>query len=329
MPLLATLLPVAVSTQRAQVMKPILLVLISLRDDSYASVAASFDILYAPTPEQRKQIIASHGGSIRAVLTNGTTGLTADEIDQLPDLEFVSALGAGYENIAVDYARARDIVLVNGAGTNDDCVADHAFALLLAAVRDIAQRDRATRDGIWRDKLPLRPNVSGKRLGVLGLGNIGLKVARRAAGFDIETGYHNRKPREGLALRYFDSVAALAEWSDFLVIATPGGAGTHHLVDRAVLDALGPHGFLVNVSRGSVVDTAALAAALEAGTLGGAGLDVYEGEPHPPQALLHLKNVVLTPHVAGSSPEAVGASVQNFLANAQRHFAGEAVLTPI
>ncbi|MFM0290460.1 2-hydroxyacid dehydrogenase [Paraburkholderia megapolitana] len=310
-------------------MKPSLLVLISLRDDSYASVAASFDILYAPTPEQRTQIIASHGASIRAVLTNGTTGLTADEIDRLPDLEFVSALGAGYENIAVDYARARNIVLVNGAGTNDDCVADHAFALLLAAVRDIAQRDRATRDGVWRDKLPLRPNVSGKRLGVLGLGNIGLKVARRAAGFDIETGYHNRKPREGSALRYFDSVVALAEWSDFLVIATPGGAGTHHLVDRAVLDALGPLGFLVNVSRGSVVDTAALAAALEAGTLGGAGLDVYEGEPHLPQALVHLKNIVLTPHVAGSSPEAIGASVQNFLVNAQRHFAGEAVLTPI
>ncbi|PCE21977.1 hydroxyacid dehydrogenase [Paraburkholderia acidicola] len=310
-------------------MKPSLLVLISLRDDSYASVAASFDILYAPTPEQRTQIIASHGASIRAVLTNGTTGLTADEIDQLPDLEFISALGAGYENIAVDYARARDIVLVNGAGTNDDCVADHAFALLLAAVRDIAQRDRATRDGVWRDKLPLRPNVSGKRLGVLGLGNIGLKVARRAAGFDIETGYHNRKPREGSPLRYFDSVVALAEWSDFLVIATPGGAGTHHLVDRAVLDALGPHGFLVNVSRGSVVDTAALAAALEAGTLGGAGLDVYEGEPHLPPALVHLKNIVLTPHVAGSSPEAIDASVQNFLVNAQRHFAGEAVLTPI
>ena len=310
-------------------MKPSLLVLISLRDDSYASVAASFDILYAPTPEQRTQIIAAHGATIRAVLTNGTTGLTADEIDRLPDLEFVSALGAGYENIAVDYARARDIVLVNGAGTNDDCVADHAFALLLAAVRDIAQRDRATRDGVWRDKLPLRPNVSGKRLGVLGLGNIGLKVARRAAGFDIETGYHNRKPREGSVLRYFESVVALAEWSDFLVIATPGGAGTHHLVDRAVLDALGPQGFLVNVSRGSVVDTAALAAALEAGTLGGAGLDVYEGEPHLPQALVHLKNIVLTPHVAGSSPEAIGASMQNFLANAQRHFAGEAVLTPI
>ncbi|WP_133645310.1 2-hydroxyacid dehydrogenase [Paraburkholderia flava] len=311
-------------------MKPTLLVLIPLNEDSYASVDAAYDIRYAPTPEQRAQAFdASNGASVRAVLTNGTTGLKADEIDRLPALEFVSALGAGYENIAVDHAKARGIVVANGAGTNDDCVADHAFALLLAVVRDIPQRDRATREGIWRDKLPLRPNVSGKRLGVVGLGNIGMKVARRAAGFDIETGYHNRKPREGSPLRYFDNVRDLAAWSDFLVIATPGGAGTQHLIDRAVLDALGPQGFLVNVSRGSVVDTAALAAALEAGTLGGAGLDVYEGEPHPPQLLVHLKNVVLTPHVGGTSPEAIGASVGHFLANAQRHFAGEPVLTPI
>ncbi len=131
------------------------------------------------------------------------------------------------------------------------------------------------------------------------------------------------------SLRYFDSVQGLAQWCDFLVVATPGGAGTHHLIDAKVLEALGPNGFVVNVSRGSVVDTAALAQALTAGTIAGAGLDVYEGEPHPPGALLKLRNVVLTPHVGGRSPEAIAASVDNFLANAKRHFAGEAVLTPI
>lgn len=309
--------------------KPSLLILIPLADDSRAHVGASFDIIYAPTAAQRADAIGTHGDAIRAVLTNGTTGLTAAEIDQLRHVEFVSALGAGYENIAIDHARARGIVLCNGAGTNDDCVADHTLALLLAVVRDIAQRDRATRDGVWRDALPMRPTVSGKRLGIVGFGNIGGKVARRAAGFDIETGYHNRKPREGAAIRYFDSVAGLAQWCDYLVVATPGGAATHHLIDRAVLEALGPQGFLVNVSRGSVVDTAALADALTNGTIAGAGLDVYEGEPQPPQALLHLKNVVLTPHVAGTSPEALAASVQNFIDNATRHFAGEQVLTPI
>jgi len=310
-------------------MKPSLLVLIPLSDASRASVEAAFDVVYAPEPAQREAALAMHGAAIRAVLTNGTTGLAAAEIDRMPRLELLSALGAGYENLAVDHARSRGIVLVNGAGTNDHCVADHAFALLLAVVRDIPQLDRATREGVWRDHLPLHPNVSNKRLGIVGLGHIGAKIARRAAGFDMEVGYHNRKPREDSPLRYFDNVAALAQWSDFLVVATPGGAGTWHLIGETVLAALGSRGFVVNVSRGSVVDTAALARALAAGTLAAAALDVYEGEPEPPQALLGLRNVVLTPHVGGRSPEAITASVDNFLANARRHFAGEPVLTPI
>ncbi|CAB3751880.1 2-hydroxyacid dehydrogenase [Paraburkholderia humisilvae] len=309
--------------------KPSLLVLIPLKDDSYAHVAARFEVVYAPTPAERIAAIESHGAAIRAVLTNGTTGLTAAELDRLPEVEFVSALGAGYENIAIEPARSRGIVLCNGAGTNDDCVADHAFALLLAAVRDIAYRDHAARNGVWRDQLPMCPTVSGKRLGVVGLGHIGMKVARRAAGFDIETAYHNRKPRTDTTFRYFDSVVELARWSDYLIIATPGGQATHHMVGRTVLEALGPRGFLVNVARGSVVDTAALADALANGTIAGAGLDVYEGEPEPPQALLPLRNVVLTPHVAGTSPESIAASVSHFIDNAMRHFAGEAVLTPI
>ncbi|MCX4147363.1 MULTISPECIES: 2-hydroxyacid dehydrogenase [Paraburkholderia] len=310
-------------------MKPSLLVLIPLKDASRANVETAFHVVYAPDASQRAAAIATHGETIRAVLTNGTTGLTAAEIDRMPQLEFVSALGAGYENLAVDHARSRDIVLVNGAGTNDHCVADHAFALLLAVVRDVPQLDQATRKGAWRDTLPMHPNVSGKRLGIVGLGNIGEKVARRGGGFDMEIGYHNRKPREGSPLRYFDNVQGLAHWCDFLVVATPGGGGTRHLINKAVLDALGPDGFVVNVSRGSVVDTAALADALAAGTIAGAGLDVYEGEPHPPEALLTLRNVVLTPHVGGRSPEAIAASVDNFLTNARRHFAGDAVLTPI
>ncbi|MEM5370244.1 2-hydroxyacid dehydrogenase [Paraburkholderia azotifigens] len=310
-------------------MNPSLLVLIPLGDDSRTRIAASFDLHYAPTREARAEAVAAHGARIRAVLTNGTTGLTSAEIVAMPALEFVSALGAGYENIATDHARARGIVLANGAGTNDDCVADHAMALLLAVVRDVPQRDRATREGVWRDALPMRPSVSGKRLGIIGLGNIGQKVARRAAGFDIDVAYHNRQPRDGVAWRYFGDLRELARWSDYLVVATPGGSSTHHLVDRDVLEALGPKGFLVNVSRGSVVDTAALAHALSSGAIAGAGLDVYEGEPHPPQALLHLTNVVLTPHVAGTSPEAITASVDNFITNATRHFAGEDVLTPI
>ncbi|HEX7933763.1 MAG TPA: 2-hydroxyacid dehydrogenase [Paraburkholderia sp.] len=310
-------------------MKPSLLVLIPLGDESRARIEVEFNMVDAPNPAQRAAAIGAHGSAIRAVLTNGTTGLTGAEIERMPRLEFISALGAGYENVVVEHARSRGIVLVNGAGTNADCVADHAFALLLAIVRDVPQLDLATRQGVWRDTLPMHPNVSGKRLGIVGLGSIGEKVARRGAGFDMEIGYHNRKPREGAPPRYFDSVEGLAQWSDFLVIATPGGAGTHHLIDAKVLAALGPRGFVVNVSRGSVLDTAALAHALTAGTIAGAALDVYESEPAPPAALLTLRNVVLTPHVGGRSPEAIAASVDNFVRNATRHFAGEAVLTPL
>ncbi|ONE27633.1 hydroxyacid dehydrogenase, partial [Burkholderia pseudomallei] len=258
-------------------MKPRLLVLIPLRDHAHAHIADVFDILYALTPDQRRRAIAERGAAVQAVLTNGTTGLFADEIARLPTLEFVAALGAGYENIALDDARSRGITVVNGAGTNDDCVADHAFALLLAAVRAVPKLDAACRAGVWRDALPMRPNMSGKKLGIVGLGNIGQKIARRAAGFDLEIGYHNRRPREGAAYRYFAGLDALAHWADFLVVATPGGAATHHLIDARILDALGERGFLVNVSRGSVVDTAALADALREGRVAGAGLDVYEG----------------------------------------------------
>ena len=182
---------------------------------------------------------------------------------------------------------------------------------------------------MWRTALPLPPNVSHKRMGIIGLGTIGQKIAQRALGFDVEVGYHNRMARTDVPYRYFAEVTALAAWADFLVVATPGGAGTRHLVSAQVLDALGPHGYVVNIARGSVVDTQALARALQSGRVAGAGLDVYESEPAPPAELLVLNNVVLTPHVAGWSPQAVQASVDRFVENARRHFAGEAPVSPV
>jgi len=312
-------------------MKPVLLTLIHLSDDHRAQVAAAYDLVYAPTAPERAAQVAARGAEVRAVLTNGSTGLTAAEIDAMPRLELVCALGAGYENLPLDAARARGIALANGAGTNDDCVADHALGLLLATVRGIPRLDAQVREGVWRESIPLPPNVSGRRIGILGLGTIGRKIARRAEGFDIAVGYHNRKPHPDApgGYRYFDSPAALAGWADFLVVATPGGAGTRHLVDEAVIDALGPRGVLVNIARGSVVDTAALADALRAGRLAGAGLDVYETEPKPPEALFGLPGVVLTPHVAGWSPEAIQQSVDRFLANAAGHFAGTGVVSAL
>ena len=310
-------------------MKHVLLVLIALSEELLAPLRERFELHHAPTDALRTAAIAAHGSRIEVVLTNGSTGLRPDEIDAMPRLGLACAWGAGYENLALDHARARGVALANGAGTNDDCVADHALALLLASVRAIRTLDDACRRGVWRDALPMQPQLSRKRLGILGLGGIGRKIAQRGAGFDMEIGYHNRSPRPDVPYRHFEQLHDLARWCDVLVVATPGGASTKHLVDATVLKALGPQGHLVNIARGSVVDTAALADALRAGELAGAGLDVYESEPQPPAALMAFPNVVLTPHIAGWSPESMQASLQCFIDNASLHFAGKPLRTPI
>ena len=310
-------------------MKPLLLIIIPLSDAHRARIAESFEVLFSPQPAERAAILSAQGAGVRAVLTNGAVGLTADEMNAMPALEIVCALGAGFENIDAVHARQRGIVVANGAGTNDDSVADHALGLLLAAVRAIPKNNAACRAGVWRDAVPLPPQVAHRRLGIIGLGTIGLKIARRALGFDMAVGYHNRSVREGVPYPYFETPVALAGWADFLVVATPGGPATRHLVNADVLTALGPKGFLVNIGRGSTVDTAALADALQAGRIAGAGLDVYEGEPNPPQALLELDSVVLSPHLAGWSPEAIDASVQRFIDNVTGHFAGQGAVSPV
>ncbi|GGH53103.1 2-hydroxyacid dehydrogenase [Comamonas phosphati] len=313
-------------------MKPVLLVLNFQTEAHLHQMAQSFpdfDVVYAPDADQAEAAIAGHGARVRSVCTIGATGLSAAQMQRMPALSLVCAMGAGYENIDVAYARAHGIAVGNGVGTNDECVADHAMGLMIAAVRGLVRLDKAVRAGVWRSAMPLPPNVSGKRLGIVGLGTIGAKIARRAAAFDMEIGYHNRQPREGVDYRYFGDLLALASWADVLLVATPGGAGTRHLVGAQVLEALGSEGFLVNIARGSVVDTAALAAAVRAGRVAGAGLDVYESEPEPPAELLDLDAVVLTPHVGGWSPEAVQNSVDRFIANMRNHLDGKPLVSPV
>ncbi|WP_415205034.1 2-hydroxyacid dehydrogenase [Pseudorhodoferax sp.] len=307
-----------------------LLVLCPLQAGYMQQFRDRFDVIEAADPARRAEAIATHGARIRAVLTIGTIGLTAAEIAALPALQLVHTLGVGYELVDVAAAKARGIAVANAAGSNAACVADHAFGLLLAAVRGIVQLDRGVRQGLWRDQLEFyTPTVGGKRLGLLGMGDIGRQIARRAAGFDMAVGYHSRTPRAELPHTYFDSPRALTQWCDWLVVATPGGAATRHLVNAEVLDALGPRGTLVNIARGSVVDTAALAAALREGRIASAGIDVYESEPTPPAELLDLPNVVITPHIAGRSPEAIQASVTLVLENLTAFFAGQPLKTPV
>eukprot|EP01030_Chromulinospumella_sphaerica_P011808 gene11808-11603_t len=287
-----------------------------------------FHVILAPTPAERAQAIKTHGGQIRAVLTRGPLGLYAEEIAALPLLEIICVIGAGYEHVDLQAASNRKIVVTNGAGVNAPSVADHAMALLLALVRGIPQTDAAVRRGEWPKVM--RPSLAGKQLGILGLGAVGLEIARRAAlGFGMEVSYHNRQPRDDVDYTYCASAVELARNSDFLVLATPGGVGTYHLIDRQALDALGPHGYLVNIGRGSVVVTADLVAALEQRRIGGAALDGFDDEPQVPDALKRLGNTVLTSHVAGLAPEAAHDTVQRVAENLVEHFAGRPVLTPI
>lgn len=276
----------------------------------------------------------------RAVLTNGSLGLTGEELAALPAVELICAIGAGYETIAVDAATARGIVVTNGAGTNANAVADHAMTLLLAIAGTIVPSNAAVRRGEWsnfsspqrdvaqsgeRTDFPFRRvGVSGKKLGILGLGVIGRLIAHRAAdGFDMTVAYHNRRPVDGSPYRYVDSLGDLAAWADFLVCAAPGGPDTHHMVNADALARLGPQGYLVNIGRGGVVDTDALVEALTTQGIAGAALDVVEGEPNVPERLLTIDNLLLTPHMAGRTPEAIEAMVDLAAANLAAHFNGE------
>ncbi len=310
-------------------MPPELLLLVEMDPARRARLEAAYAVHQALGPEARRAALAAHGGTVRAVVTNGTTGLAAADIAALPRLGIICCMGAGHEGVDLSAARARGITVTHGPGTNDACVADHAMALLLAVLRDVPRLDRTVRDGGWRAEDAMRPAATGRRLGILGMGNIGARIARRAAAFDMTVAYHNRRPRPDAPFAYHDTPLALAHASDCLVCVLPGGPATRHMIGAAVLEALGPSGFLVNVGRGSVVDTAALVAALERGAIAGAALDVFEGEPAVPEALRRLPNVVLSPHVAGRSPESMENTIALVLRNLSAHFAGQPVLTPV
>ncbi len=263
------------------------------------------------------------------IIVTGQAGLSREQMDGLPALGLIHVWGAGYDKIDLAAAQDKGIVVSYDAGTNAVSVADHAFALLFAAMRNIPKLSALTKQGNWRKGVRPPPLPTGKRLGIVGMGRIGEKIARRAEAFEMIIAYHTRRPRPDLPWRHFPSVRELAETVDILIVAAPGGASPRHMIDAAVLEALGPGGFLVNVGRGSVVDTKALIHALEASAIAGAGLDVYEDEPHVPAAFGNLNNAVLTPHIAGWAPEVHEAAVVLFRQNIDRFLRGEPVITPV
>ncbi|UPQ84744.1 2-hydroxyacid dehydrogenase [Pseudomonas knackmussii] len=286
-----------------------------LSDRFNRGLAAEYDVLHAWETDA-DALLDAHAQGIEIIVTSARFGCRAALIERLPNLRAIVSFGVGYDAIDVAAARARGIPVSNTPEVLNDCVADLAFGLVIDCARQLSRADRFVRVGKWPSGgLPLATRVSGKRLGIVGLGRIGEAVARRSSGFDMQVQYHNRRPVESSVYGYQSCLVELARWSDFLVLTCPGGEATRHLINREVLDALGPEGILINVSRGTVVDEPALVEALIEGRLGGAGLDVYAQEPSVPQALFELPNVVLLPHIGSATEETRLAMEELLLAN--------------
>lgn len=271
------------------------------------------------------------GPRMRGVATSTLYGrIDASLLDHLPNAEIIASFGVGYDNVDVAEAGRRGIVVTNTPGVLDDEVADLTIGLLLATLRKIPQADRYLREGRWPEApFPLSPTLRGRKVGVVGLGRIGKAIARRLEGFDVPIAYHGRQRQDDVAYAYHPTLVGLAEASDVLIVVTPGGVTTRHLIDAKILHALGPDGVLINVSRGSVVDEQALIEALRAGTILTAGLDVFEDEPHVPRELIEIDHVVLLPHIASGSVHTRNAMGQLVVDNLLSWFRGEGALTEV
>lgn len=289
---------------------------------------AGFDVVRLRDHDEPGWLLA-HGASFRAAVTSALHGIDAGTLRALPALRAVASFGVGMDQVDLAAVAAAGVSVSNTPGVLHDCTADIAFGLLIDVARGLSAGDRYVRRGAWpQAPFALGRRVSGSRLGIVGLGQIGRAVARRADGFGMTVRYTSRRVVADVPYGYEADVVELARWADFLVVAVAGGEPTRGLVSRAVLDALGPEGFLINVARGSVVDEEALVAALRERRIAGAGLDVYDHEPHVPDALFALDNVVLAPHL-GSATHATRIAMGRLVAeNLEHFFRTGALLTP-
>ncbi|MES1928075.1 D-isomer specific 2-hydroxyacid dehydrogenase [Salinisphaera dokdonensis CL-ES53] len=291
---------------------------------------SAFTVHVLPTQESEAEtMLRDVGPRIRGLATNAVQAPPVAVLDVLPNLEVIASSGIGTDALNADYAHGRGIVVANTPDVLSEDVADAGIMLMLAVSRQLLHADRNVRDGLWLKGLSLGHRVNNKRLGIVGLGRIGRAIARRAEAFDMVIAYHQRRADHELPYRYYDDVAALAADSDFLMVVVPGGPATENMIDRRVLDALGPQGVLINVGRGSTVDEPALVAALAEGRIRGAGLDVLADEPNVPEALCTMDQVVLAPHYASGTVETRLAMGQLVVDNLRAHFRGDPLLTPV
>ncbi|UWQ20214.1 2-hydroxyacid dehydrogenase [Jannaschia sp. W003] len=288
----------------------------------------AIDVLFEQA--DRTAFLAEHGARYEAILTNGHWGVPEDVAAATPNVRVISSYGVGYDAIDADAYAARGVLVAHTPGVLNDEVAVTAIALWLACYRQIVAADAHARSGAWEEGgFPLTRSPMDRRVGILGLGRIGKTIAEMAGAFRAEIHYTARSPKD-VPWQFHETPEALAEAVDVLVVITPGGAATRNLVNAAVLRALGPEGCLVNVARGSVVDEAALVAALESGALGMAGLDVFEAEPVIPDALKRIEGrVVLLPHVGSATHETRAAMGDLAVRNLVRWLDDGTVETPV
>jgi len=250
--------------------------------------------------------------------------------DRYPNLEILASCGVGYDHVDANAAGLRGIIVTNTPDVLTDEVADTAMGLLLATVRQLPQADAYLRAGKWLTKpFPFTDTLRGKTMGIVGLGRIGMAIARRAEAFGLGLAYHSRSSKPGVPYPYYASLTDMAEAVDILMVITPGGAATKHLINAKVLEALGPKGVLINIARGSVVDEKALIEALKAGKVGSAGLDVFAHEPNVPKELIDMPHVVLLPHVGSASVHTRNAMGNLVVDNLKQWFSGKGPITPV
>ena len=307
-----------------------ILVLKALLPPAMAALAERFRVHRLDNAPDRRALLAEVGSRIRGVVVAAQAPMDHALFERLPALEIVANLGVGYDSIDADEAAKRGIMVTNTPDVLTEEVADLTIGLLLATLRQIPQMDRFLRAGHWpKGAYPLTATLRKRTVGIVGLGRIGRAIARRLAGFECSIAYHGRRRQADVPYAYFDTLVGLAEAAHVLVVVAPASDGTRHLIDAEVLKALGSDGFVVNVARGSLIDEAALIDALRVGTIAGAGLDVFAGEPHVSPDLVALDNVVLLPHVGSATSETRKEMADLVIANLVSWFAGRGPITPV
>ena len=310
--------------------KPNILVMGSYPQGDLDALDQAFTVQRYWEAADKPALLAALAPKLEAIATRGDLGVPNDVMKALPKLKIISVYGVGLDAVDLNLARSLGISVTNTPNVLNDDVADLTLGLMLAVARRIPAGEAHVRSGAWATQsFPLVTKMSGKRLGILGLGSIGKAIATRAQGFDMAISYHGRTKQADQPFIYYPTAVELAAHSDFLVAIVTGGAGTAKLVNAEVLKALGPKGYFINVSRGSVADEEALLTALETRSIAGAGLDVYLNEPKIDPRFSKLDNVVLQPHQGSGTVETravMAALVRN---NIAAHFSGKPLITPV